>query len=923
MSDSLPPGWKEYTDKKSGRIYYFNKETKERSWKRPAAPDSPPDGLPAPPLPPGWVEQTDKNSGRKYYYNKELKKSSWNFPQTDNTTVFLSISPPSMFFQAPDEEPAPNPSPSPSMPPSESTSSLPPPPPDPSALPPPPAPQNDSLPPPPNDTLPPPPPAALPPPPSDLPPPPQADLPPPPEPAPAPAPNPAAPKPKGKIAAMGMNLGMMIPMGRPPPQRAQPSHEVAAEDISTEDLIKPEAVQEKKAPTVVRKAPAKKKAANKFAGFHSAAQPKWAVLPQITAATVLAIGADDDEEEEEGVVILRTGDVPEHIPSRYEYEGTSLRLIGEYGQEYYKAQLATTANPTLMKCAHELAKKAPPFDIPLELNAELPNFNTDLFQSGGQQYRIPALNKQTKGSVFKKTLALQEILSFQRSPISGPLLSTTLSGGGSDLSKEIKKNFDDLQHLQGIQKGKQKERGSYAQRILLRGIHGSPYVRDEIYAQLIKQTNTRKMEIAGKPALSDKISEDERDLAWSLMILASDCFLPSQNFEVAVLSYLKYWIDRAKPEIAAQNPEQDGLANDVHRAKIANFAKLVFSKLVYHAVWGPGRQIDKLPEGKDQANLVLMKENAYEGDNLSKYSLPVEAGCPAVLWKWSDDQKLQKHVLFPRVRELTFIGHTLRAYSVSIEEIMFQQAVYNPGPTKYAQLALDPSLPIASIPLPYIVPFLWRRIIDSGGLKVEGIFRRNVAKEDLLRAINLLNSGNFRALIPKKDGSYDTSWGLKQNVLQNPLLYTSLLQKWLNFVPIPIMPYQCYNFLIDTEAPHETGIPKEEMRQKELDLVLKVEQTLPADRVFFIKYLMHMLTYVMLPENCALNKMEKGNLVTIFTPSMIRMDSDNALDLAKNLPHEMLLIRKIFDRIGMDTVEKEVFEALNEKVRLGIESSRL
>ncbi|KAK2953526.1 hypothetical protein BLNAU_11526 [Blattamonas nauphoetae] len=721
---------------------------------------------------------------------------------------------------------------------------------------------------------------------------------------------------------MGMNLGMMIPMGRPPPQRAQPSHEVAAEDISTEDLIKPEAVQVKKAPTVQRKAPAKAKAANKFAGFHSAVQPKWAVLPQITAATVHAIGADDDDDDEV-VAIVRTGDIPGHILTKPENKGQTLRLIGEYGQEYFKHQMSQSVDPSvIIKHSAELAKKAPPFEMPSELIAELPQFSTDLFQTSGSQYRIPSLTKQSKGSIFKKTLALQEVLQFQRSMISGPLLSTTLSGGGSELNKDIKKNFQDLLHLQGIQKAKQKERGAYAQRILLRGIHGSPYVRDEIYAQLIKQTNTRKMEVVGKPALNDKISEDERDLAWAMMILASDCFLPSQNFEVAVLSYLKYWIDRAKPEIAAQNPEQDGLEDAARREKVASFAKLVFSKLVYHAVWGPGRQIDRLPEGKDQRHPVLVKEGAYEGDNMSKYYLSADAGCPAKLWKWSDDQKVQKHVLFPRVRELTFLGQTIRAYSVSIEEIMFQQAIYNPGPEKYAQLALDPSLPIASLPLPYIVPFLWQRIIDSGGLKVEGIFRRNVAKEDLLRAINLLNSGNFRALIPKKDGTYDTSWGLKQNVLQNPLLYTSLMQKWLNFIPIPIVPYQCYNFLFDDKNKIDPSLPKEERRQKELDLVIRVEQTLPADRVFFIKYLMHMLTYVMLPENCAQNKMEKGNLVTIFTPSLVRMDSESAIDLAKNLPQEMLLIRQVFDRIGMDAVEREAFDELNEKVRLSIENSK-
>ncbi|KAK2953525.1 hypothetical protein BLNAU_11525 [Blattamonas nauphoetae] len=83
MSDSLPPGWKEYQDKKSGRSYYYNKETKERSWKKPQNSNADPPTESAPTLPPGWVEKTEKSSGRKYYYNKSLKKSSWTIPQTD------------------------------------------------------------------------------------------------------------------------------------------------------------------------------------------------------------------------------------------------------------------------------------------------------------------------------------------------------------------------------------------------------------------------------------------------------------------------------------------------------------------------------------------------------------------------------------------------------------------------------------------------------------------------------------------------------------------------------------------------------------------------------------------------------------------------------------------------------------------------
>jgi len=75
-ADALPPGWTEHVDPKSGKTYYYNKSTKETSWKKPTASAAPAgDELPA-----GWAEVKDPSSGKTYYYNKSTKETSWKRP---------------------------------------------------------------------------------------------------------------------------------------------------------------------------------------------------------------------------------------------------------------------------------------------------------------------------------------------------------------------------------------------------------------------------------------------------------------------------------------------------------------------------------------------------------------------------------------------------------------------------------------------------------------------------------------------------------------------------------------------------------------------------------------------------------------------------------------------------------------------------
>lgn len=98
----LPAGWKEGKSEQ-GKVFYWNTITKERSWTRPtpvsqsavASPASPP-AAPISPLPSGWKEATDPKTGKVYYYNTSTKQTTRERPTTsgDTPSGALKVPPP-------------------------------------------------------------------------------------------------------------------------------------------------------------------------------------------------------------------------------------------------------------------------------------------------------------------------------------------------------------------------------------------------------------------------------------------------------------------------------------------------------------------------------------------------------------------------------------------------------------------------------------------------------------------------------------------------------------------------------------------------------------------------------------------------------------------------------------------------------------
>ena len=90
--------WKEMTDKTSGRKFYYNVNTKKTQWNKPLEVPSKPaliaaqkeasSGQSTTPakqdqtlaLTSSWTKRKDKKSGRYFYYNSETKKTQWETP---------------------------------------------------------------------------------------------------------------------------------------------------------------------------------------------------------------------------------------------------------------------------------------------------------------------------------------------------------------------------------------------------------------------------------------------------------------------------------------------------------------------------------------------------------------------------------------------------------------------------------------------------------------------------------------------------------------------------------------------------------------------------------------------------------------------------------------------------------------------------
>ena len=71
----LPSGWEAAKDANSDKMYYYNRQTGERSWEQPGTKANEKDSLPS-----GWSAAKDPTTGKEYYFHSSTKETRWERP---------------------------------------------------------------------------------------------------------------------------------------------------------------------------------------------------------------------------------------------------------------------------------------------------------------------------------------------------------------------------------------------------------------------------------------------------------------------------------------------------------------------------------------------------------------------------------------------------------------------------------------------------------------------------------------------------------------------------------------------------------------------------------------------------------------------------------------------------------------------------
>lgn len=161
--------------------------------------------------------------------------------------------------------------------------------------------------------------------------------------------------------------------------------------------------------------------------------------------------------------------------------------------------------------------------IPPELADEIHRFRVDGFADSH-------FRKNTKRvGFFKRSIPVEDVLSFQTVGITSPLLHVTKSKNAIVVFRHILK-FMKLE-------ASKKSQGALSKSIIEQGMN-FPQLRDEIFCQLVKQTNNNP----DRHSLS---------LAWKLFILVICAFPPTRGFEGYLFSHLS--------KCSTKNPEHASL----------------------------------------------------------------------------------------------------------------------------------------------------------------------------------------------------------------------------------------------------------------------------------------------------------------------------------------------------------------------------
>lgn len=196
----------------------------------------------------------------------------------------------------------------------------------------------------------------------------------------------------------------------------------------------------------------------------------------------------------------------------------------------------------------------------------------------------------------------------------------------------------------------------------------------------------------------------------------------------------------------------------------------------------------------------------------------------------------------------------------------------------------NPFLP----PLPIILPILCLRIIQSGGLEMEGIFRTSGDRAEVDRFIHEMNRGDFSLKLKR------------MSVLKSDELAT-LFKSWIMRLHTGIIPKEMYDEAISCHDSPE--------KVKKF-----VNSSLPPFHRITLLYIVRFLRMICYSEYTVKNRMGEANVSTVFAPILLQSIDENPLFLAKNVSMNINFVRCLLQNVGPSAEEEMLFRYIDEVV---------
>ena len=185
--------------------------------------------------------------------------------------------------------------------------------------------------------------------------------------------------------------------------------------------------------------------------------------------------------------------------------------------------------------------------------------------------------------------------------------------------------------------------------------------------------------------------------------------------------------------------------------------------------------------------------------------------------------------------------------------------------------------------IPRILSVLIAAIEELGGPTSEGIFRLSVSSDELLAVRRRLEGGDYSTAMSH---------------VSSPHVPAAVLKAWLRDLSSPLIPFTCYERAIELGKLAPSTLLDSQPPHPQLPTLLSLIHSIPPlnRRVLFtLLSFLHRLT---LPPCVEQSRMTQYNLAVVFSPTLLRSDSNDAATLLQHSKHSCNTIALLIDSVG-------------------------